>query len=127
MTIKDSKPPTGIQYELEFIEPFAAVANTEFKVAPAGDKASQVTWAMEGSNNLIGKAWGVFMNMDRAIGSDFETGLSGLASVSEEEAKKQAEAAVLAAKAEEEAAAASKAQAEAAAASDTKRKRPARR
>ena len=76
MAITDAKPPTSIAYRLEFIEPFAAVANTSFKLAPEGDKATNVTWAMEGTNNLIGKAWGVFMNMDKAIGADFEKGLS---------------------------------------------------
>jgi hypothetical protein len=129
MAITDSKPPTSIAYRLEFIEPFAAVANTSFKLAPEGDKATTATWAMEGTNNLIGKAWGVFMNMDKAIGADFEKGLSGLKTVSESEAKKQADAAVVAAKAEAEAAAAAAAKAQAAAepAADTKRKRPSRR
>jgi len=129
MAITDSKPPSSIAYRLEFIEPFAAVANTSFKLAPEGEKAANVTWAMEGTNNLIGKAWGVFMNMDKAIGTDFEKGLAGLKTVSEAEAKKQSEAAVVAAKAEAEAAAAAaaKTQAEAAASADTKRKRPARR
>jgi uncharacterized protein YndB with AHSA1/START domain len=118
MTIKDARPPTFIEYELAFVEPFAAVSTTTFNLTPDGDKATNVTWAMEGKNNLIGKAWGVFMNMDQAIGGDFEKGLAGLETVSESEAKKQAEVAVLAAKAEAEAAAAAaaKAQAEAAAA-----------
>jgi hypothetical protein len=129
MAITDAKAPTSLTLRLEFMEPFAAVANTSFKVTPEGDKASGVTWAMEGNNNLIGKAWGVFMNMDKAIGGDFETGLTGLKAVAEAEAKKQAEAAILAAKAEAEAAAAAaaKAQADAEAASEPKRKRPARR
>jgi hypothetical protein len=129
MTITDAKPPTSIAYKLEFIEPFAAVANTSFTIAPEGDKASKVTWAMEGNNNLIGKAWGIFMNMDKAIGADFETGLAGLKTVSEAETAKQAQAAAIAAKAETEAAAAAaaKAQAEAEPVADTKRKRPSRR
>ncbi len=129
MNITEATAPTSIALRLEFLEPFAAVANTSFKLAPEGDRTTSVTWTMEGTNNLVGKAWGVFMNMDKAIGSDFETGLAGLKTVSEAEAKKQAEAASLAAKAEAEAAAASaaKAQAEAQAAADPKRKRPAAR
>jgi hypothetical protein len=130
MTITDAKPPTAIQYRLEFVEPFVAVANTSFKVAPEGDKASNVTWTMEGSNNLIGKVMTVFMNTDKSIGADFEKGLAGLKTVSEAEAKKQSEAATLAAKVEAEAAAAAAAKAQAAeasAAADTKRKRPSRR
>jgi hypothetical protein len=127
MTITDATAPTALTIRLEFIEPFAAVANTLFKVDPQ-DKASQVTWAMEGTNNLIGKAWGVFMNMDKAIGTDFETGLTGLKTVSEAEAKKQSEAAAVAAKAEAEAAAAAAAKAQAVAAEpEPKRKKTARR
>jgi hypothetical protein len=130
MTIKDAKPPTSITYELQFIKPFAAVATTSFNLAPEGDKASKVTWAMDGNNNLIGKVFSIFMNMDKTIGADFERGLAGLKTVSEAEAKKQSEAAAQAAKVEAEAAAvaAAKAQAtEASAAADTKKKRPARR
>jgi hypothetical protein len=126
MTITDATAPTALTIRLEFMEPFAAVANTVFKVAPQ-DKASEVTWAMEGTNNLIGKAWGVFMNMDKAIGTDFETGLKGLKTASEAEAKKQAAAAALAAKAESEAAAAAAAKAQAAVEPEPKRKKASRR
>jgi hypothetical protein len=130
MTIKDAKPPASITYELQFIKPFAAVASTEFTLLPDGDKASKVTWAMNGTNNLMGKAFSVFMNMDRTIGADFERGLRGLKSVSEGEAAKQVEAAKIAAKQEAEAAATAAAAAKSAApqaTADTKRKRPARR
>jgi hypothetical protein len=130
MTIKDAKAPTSISYELQFIKPFNAVAATTFTLAPEGDKATRATWAMDGQNTFIGKVFGLFMNMDKAIGADFERGLAGLKTVSETEAKKQAEAAAQAAKQEAEAAAAAAAKAqaaEAATAADTKKKRPSRR
>jgi len=98
MTITDATAPTAISYRLEFIKPFASVAATTFTLQPDGDKAANVTWAMSGDNNLIGKVFGVFMNMDKMIGGDFETGLAGLKSVSEAEAAK-AEAAAAAAEA----------------------------
>jgi hypothetical protein len=113
MSIVGSQPPSEIKYRLEFIQPFTAIANTSFKVAAEGDKAS-VTWAMDGNKNLIAKVFGLFMNMEAQIGGDFDKGLAGLKAVAEGEAKKVADAA--AAKKAAEAAAAAKAEADAAAA-----------
>ncbi len=114
MAVTDSQAPTQIKYRLEFIEPFAAVATTGFALAPDGDKAVGVTWSMAGTNDLMGKVFGIFMDMDKTIGADFEKGLLGLKDVSETEAAKQVAAAAAAAKAQAEAAAtAAKAQADA--------------
>ena len=55
---------------------------------PEGDKASTATWSMEGRNNLMGKAFSIFMNMDKMIGGDFEKGLGSLKTVAETEAQK---------------------------------------
>jgi hypothetical protein len=95
MTITESKPPRGgtgetalITIRLEFLKPFASVATSGFEVKPEGDRAATVTWSMEGRNNLMGKAFGIVMNMDKMIGGDFETGLGNLKSVAEAETKK---------------------------------------
>jgi hypothetical protein len=95
MTITDSKPPRGgsgetarVSIRLEFIKPFASVASSELTVKPEGSAAT-VAWVMEGRNNLMGKAFGVFMNMDKMIGGDFESGLASLKTVAEAEAKAQ--------------------------------------
>jgi Polyketide cyclase / dehydrase and lipid transport len=115
MTITDSRPPSELKLRLEFIKPFAAVATTELTVQPESAGVSNVTWAMEGTNNLIAKMFGLFMNMDTMIGNDFDKGLAGLKQVAETEARKQ-EAAAAAAKAAADsaaAAAAEKAKAEA--------------
>jgi len=90
MTVTEVTPPTAIAYRLEFIEPFASVAQTRFSVKPEGDKAAAVTWAMEGKNNFIGKAFGVFMDMDKMIGKDFDKGLGSLKTIVEAEAAKRA-------------------------------------
>lgn len=100
MTITEREPATHIAYRLEFIEPFAGLANTRFDLVPEGDAAVRVTWAMDGDNDFMGKLFGVFMNMDATIGADFERGLASLASASEaaletraqERARAQAEA-----------------------------------
>jgi hypothetical protein len=109
MTITDSRPPSDLKLRLEFIKPFAAVATTELTVQPESATTSNVTWAMEGTNNLIAKIVGLVMNMDTMIGNDFEKGLAALRQVAETEARKQ-EAAAAAAKAAADAAAAAAAE-----------------
>jgi hypothetical protein len=78
MTIIESTPPVRTKEKLEFIEPFPSIAEAGFEVKPAGTGASTVTWSMDGKNNLIGKAFSLFMDMDKMIGKDFEDGLASL-------------------------------------------------
>ena len=58
-------------------------------------EASQtaVSWSMVGNNNLIGKAMGLFMDMDKMVGGDFETGLARLKTAAEKAAAGKAAAA----------------------------------
>mgnify|MGYP000257924372 CR=1 FL=1 len=114
MTITGIEAPSRATYRLEFLEPFAAVATTNFIIAAQGEKNSTITWAMDGDNNFVGKIFSVFMNMDKSIGGDFERGLAALKILAESQAKTLAEEAAAAkAKAESDAAATVKAQAEA--------------
>ena len=82
MTIAESHPSAHIKIDLEFIKPWQAKNVTEFMFKPSGDK-TDVTWTMNGSNNFAGKAFGMFMNMDRMIGGDFDRGLAQLKTVAE--------------------------------------------
>ena len=77
MTILDSKAPERIDLELAFLKPMESTCKTIFTFAPAG-AGTKVTWRMEGDNNFVGKAFCVFMNMDKMIGGDFERGLEKL-------------------------------------------------
>jgi hypothetical protein len=90
MTIVESTPGKQVALDLHFIAPFENNAHAEFTFAPA-EGGTNVTWAMAGDNNFMGKLFGLFMNMDDMIGKDFETGLSGMKTVAEAAAKKQAE------------------------------------
>jgi hypothetical protein len=78
MTITESKPGQRIAIQLEFIEPWTATNQTEFTFAAAG-AGTKVVWAMTGHNDFMGKAFSLFMNMDRMIGADFEKGLAAMA------------------------------------------------
>jgi hypothetical protein len=116
MTIADARPNELIGITLEFKEPFPATNRTEFTFAPAAS-GTTVTWTMSGKNDFMGKAFSLFMNMDKMVGGDFEKGLGELKARSEDKAKKAAEEKAAAEKAAAEAAAAAeKAAAEAAAA-----------
>ena len=45
-----------------------------------------MTWGFQGENSsFMGRIMGVFMNMDKAIGKDFEEGLSNLRGILENE------------------------------------------
>jgi uncharacterized protein YndB with AHSA1/START domain len=81
MTITESVPNDRVAIKLEFLKPWQSTSNCTFTLAP-GDAGTRVTWAMEGKNNFMSKAMGVFVSMDKMIGGDFERGLATLGTVS---------------------------------------------
>ena len=84
ITITDSRPDELIRMRLEFLKPFKSTNTTEFTFAPeAGGPATNVTWTMTGRNNFMGKAFGLFMDMDKMIGADFEKGLAAMKAAAE--------------------------------------------
>jgi hypothetical protein len=97
MTITEHNPPSRVGIKLEFIEPFASLADTGFELAAAGPGETKVTWAMTGHNNFVGKFFCLFMDMDKLIGKDFEEGLANLKRVVEGKAAAAAAAAPAAA------------------------------
>jgi Polyketide cyclase / dehydrase and lipid transport len=86
MTITDSKPGESVKIKLDFVKPFAATNATAFSFKPQGNQTA-VTWAMDGDNNFVGKAFGLFMNMDKMVGGDFEKGLAQMKAISEKAAQ----------------------------------------
>jgi hypothetical protein len=42
---------------------------------------------MDGENNFVGKAFCLFMNMDKMVGGDFEKGLAQMKTVAEKAAQ----------------------------------------
>jgi hypothetical protein len=77
MTITESVPSRRIGLRLEFLRPFAATNAAQFDFAPSGD-GTTVTWTMTGRYNFVTKAIGLFVDMDRMVGGDFEKGLASL-------------------------------------------------
>lgn len=85
MEITDTVPPTRITIRLDFEEPFEAHNVVEFNLQPEGG-ATGVTWSMQGRSNFISRLIGIFIDMDRMIGRDFEAGLASLKAVAERQA-----------------------------------------
>jgi hypothetical protein len=116
MTI-ESETAEKVEIKLEFMAPMEQTSKATFTFVPEGT-GTKVTWAMDGNNNFMGKAFSMVMDMDKMVGGDFERGLSQLKSRSETEAQKRAAEAQAAAetarKAAEAQAAAATATAEAA-------------
>ena len=82
MTLTESRPSDLIKIKLEFFKPFAGTNIAEFTFMPAGNQTA-VTWSMAGKNNFMAKAIHLFMNMDKMIGGQFETGLKQMKSIVE--------------------------------------------
>ena len=82
MTIEESVPGQRVGIRLEFVEPMKSTATCVLALAgtPTG---SLVTWSMDGDHIFIGKAVGMFMDMDKMLGADLEKGLVQLKTVAE--------------------------------------------
>ena len=86
MTITESRPSEYVRINLEFLRPFKATNTAEFAFKPQGSETA-VTWSMTGRKNFVFKAFGLFMNMDKMVGNDFEKGLAQMKRVVEGTAK----------------------------------------
>lgn len=86
MTIEQSDKNARIVIKLQFLKPFPATNTATFTFTPDG-QGTKVTWAMDGNNNFMSKAFQLFMNMDKMVGGDFEKGLAEIKSISETAAK----------------------------------------
>jgi hypothetical protein len=82
MTLTESRSSDLIRIKLEFFKPFAGTNIAEFTFKPEGNQTA-VTWSMTGKNNFMAKAIHLFMNMDKMIGGQFETGLAQMKSIVE--------------------------------------------
>jgi hypothetical protein len=77
MTITESRPNERICIRLEFYRPFACCNQVEFVFTPIVGGTS-VCWSMAGANKFPGRIIGLFMNMDKMCGTQFEEGLASL-------------------------------------------------
>jgi uncharacterized protein YndB with AHSA1/START domain len=74
--------PKKVVMNLDFIRPMEGHNVAEYTVAPV-DGGSEVTWTIAGPMPFISKIMCVFMNMDKMIGKEFESGLAELKTLAE--------------------------------------------
>ena len=82
MEIKEVTAPAQVRIQLNFIKPFEGHNVTDFAIVPRGD-TTEVTWLMRGPAPFVSKLMGVFVDMDKMIGKDFEQGLANLKAATE--------------------------------------------
>jgi hypothetical protein len=78
----DGVTPFRVTFDLHFDKPFRADNTGEFILQSAGG-ATTVTWGMNGARPFFHKLMGVFINLDRLVGKDFEAGLASIKSIAE--------------------------------------------
>lgn len=72
-----------IDYEIRFIKPFASVAPAYMATDSIDSMQTKVTWAFEGHMPYPMNIMQVFMDMDKLIGADLQTGLNNLKTILE--------------------------------------------
>ncbi len=80
MTIVSVTQDRAVGIKLEFFRPFPDTSSTIWQIdeEDAGSMR-RITWRMEGTRSgILPKVFHLVMNMDKLIGSDFETGLNSL-------------------------------------------------
>ncbi|MGD9657484.1 MAG: SRPBCC family protein [Methylocystis sp.] len=87
MEIIESRQGERVRIKLDFEKPFKATNDVQFDLKPMGEDRTEVTWAMSGRHEFIGKAIYKFYNIDRAVSAQFEKGLADLKRVVESQPK----------------------------------------
>jgi len=91
MTIEKSEP-AQVALELEFLKPFRSTSTGTFTFTKT-ESGTKTTWAMDGKNDFMSKAFHLVIDVDKLIGADFERGLAAM-KIAAEAAPKSPSAAV---------------------------------
>ncbi|MBI1980257.1 MAG: SRPBCC family protein [Methylocystis sp.] len=87
MEIVESRQGERVRIRLEFKKPFNAAHDVQFDLKPLGEDRTEVTWAMSGRHEFMGKAMHKFFNVDKTVGGQFDKGLADLKRVVESQPK----------------------------------------
>jgi hypothetical protein len=72
-----------VEAELRFMKPFKSTSDSYLDLVELGNGKTKVTWGFKGENKFPMSIMMLFMNMDKAVGKDFEEGLLNLKSILE--------------------------------------------
>lgn len=85
MTITAIDPGRSVDLRLEFDRPFKCDNHVEWRV-DEDDGLRRITWSMDGKDApLMPRIVGLFIDMDKMVGGDWETGLAALKEIAERE------------------------------------------
>ena len=75
----------GARFEsdLRFFKPWKSTSDAYLTTESIGADTTKVTWGFSGKNTFPNSIFMLFMNMDKAVGGDFEEGLASLKSILE--------------------------------------------
>ena len=82
-TITAIKDGERMDCDLHFLKPFDSKAKTYFATTAINDSTTKVTWGFDSKMPYPFNLMKLFMNMEKAVGDDFSTGLSNLKAVLE--------------------------------------------
>lgn len=74
-----------VDFEIRFIKPFASTATSAITTQAVSANETKVKWEFHGNMNYPFNLMGLFMNMDKMIGDDLQTGLANLKPVLEKQ------------------------------------------
>jgi uncharacterized protein YndB with AHSA1/START domain len=83
--IKGIKEGERMDFGLHFLKPFESNADAYMTTEAAGDNATKVKWGFAGKMPYPMNVMGLFMNMDKAVGDDLQTGLNNLKTLMEKQ------------------------------------------
>lgn len=81
--IKGMEEGRKIDFELRFIKPFKSIAKAKMTTDALDSGSTRVTWGFESNMNYPMNVMKLFMNMEKAVGNDFSTGLANLKKILE--------------------------------------------
>jgi uncharacterized protein YndB with AHSA1/START domain len=81
--ITEAAPNSHVAMKLDMYKPFQARNVVEFTLSPNGGGSTDVTWAMIGPQPFMAKFMSMFMDCDKMVGGEFETGLAKLKALAE--------------------------------------------
>lgn len=67
-----------IEYEIRFIKPFAGISNAYMTTQSVSEHETEVRWGFKSKMNYPMNLMLLFMNMEKMIGNDLDTGLLNL-------------------------------------------------
>jgi hypothetical protein len=82
VSIEERVAGERLRMRLDLVKPMKSTVVCELAFARAGE-GTRVTWTMDGTHNLAGKAASMVMNTDRMLGADLEKSLARLKAAAE--------------------------------------------